>query len=235
MPPEDPPAGDDQDQIDDALDAASDSTPASTALPAADVRNSPEYKALARQNRKLARDLGTATVSASAARTSAEEARLAAEVTQQAALDAQLTAELGEDGIAFWSEFAELSQTNPVAAAKRLTEFRASGVPAQSGATDGVPAANDPAAGEGGKVPAQTPPPPARGVDGGAPLNSAQGDDSAAVIASLTKTFTDTVGRVQDPITRNRVTMKDRAAGFISFLGAAYVQATDNKPADRRR
>lgn len=234
MPNDDPPAGDDQDPIDDALDAA-DSTPASTTLPAADIRNSPEYKALARQNRKLARDLGTANLTASAARTAAEEARLAAEATQQAALDAELTATLGEEGIAFWAEFAELSQTDPVAAAKRLTEFRSSAAPVQSGATDGDSAANDPAAGEGGNVPAQTPPPPSRGVDGGAPLNPGQGDDSKAVVEALTKTYTDTVARVQDPVTRNRVTMKDRAGAFISFLGAAYVQAVGNTPNDRRR
>lgn len=234
MPPEgDPTVTDDQDPIDDAAGAA-DPTPAVDLTPDA-IKRSPEYQALLKANRSLARANGTLTGQVGTARTQAEEARLAAEATKQAALDAEITAALGEDGVTFWSEFAELAQTDPVAAAKRLAEFRASGVAAQSAAADADPAAGDPDAGEGGTVPAQTPPPSSRGVDGGASLTQPAGETPDQIVAGLTKTFQDTVERVQDPTTRNRVTMKDRAAGFIAFLGASYVQATGNEPADRRR
>ena len=74
-------------------------------------------------------------------------------------------------------------------------------------------------------MPAQTPPPPSRGADGGTPLNPQPQDTPDQVIAALEKNYTDTVDRVQDPVTRNRVTMRDRAGAFINFLGASYLKA----------
>lgn len=213
------------------------STPASTALPPAAVLNSPEYKALVKEHRKLARQLGTANAAADAARQAAEQARLAAEAQQQAVVDAEMTALLGEEGVAFWAEFAELSTTDPVAAARRLAEFRAAGAAAQSAAAGaGDAAAGTQAAGEGSTVPAQTPPPPAAGVDGGAALGAAAARQPTAedVAAGLEKTFNDVVARVQDPLTRNRVTMKERAAGAIAFVAAAYTRAVGTEPRDVR-
>lgn len=221
---------------DDGDDAGAASTPASTALTPDAIRNSPEYRALMKENRKLARQAGSANAAATAARTAAEEARLAAEAQQQAVVDAQITAALGPEGVTFWQEFAELSATDPVAAAQRLAEFRAAGAAAQSAADGADPADANPAAGEGTAMSASTPPPPAAGVEGGAPLGAAGRTQPTAadVAAGLEKTFTDMVERVQDPLTRNRVTMKDRASAMISYLGAAYVRATGNEPRDAR-
>lgn len=231
MPPEDQdPNADGGDPVDAAIEAAAGATPTSTALPPADVRNSPEFKALERENRKLARTNGQLTGQASAARTAAEEARIAAEATAQAALEAQITETLGEEGVAFWAEFSELSATDPVAAAKRLAEVLSSKAVAQSAAGDGAAAAADANAGEGTTVPATTPPPPTNGVDGGASLGQPAEATPAEVAATLEKTYQDTVARVQDPLQRNRVTQRDRAAGFIAYLGAAVVKATGNRP-----
>lgn len=226
MPPEDdPPTGEPEGDPIDAAIADADPTPPSTTLSATDVRRSPEYRALAAKNRELARTNGQLTTAEAAARTAAEEARLAAEAGQQAALDAQLIQQLGTDGMAFWDEFAALSASDPVAAAKRLAEFRAAGAVAQNDDPDADPAAGDPDAG-GGTVPAQTPPPPSRGVDGGAPLGAAStGEDMNAVIAGLEKGYSDVVERVQNPATRNRVTMKDRSAAFINYLAASLLKS----------
>lgn len=205
--------------------ADADPAPASVALTPEAVRNSPEFRALARENRTLRRTAGSAEAAAAAARTAAEEARQAAEAQQQAALEADILATLGPDGIASWTEIAELSATDQRAAARRFAELM-SQVRAQSAAEGGEGEADpDPAAAGGNQVPAQTPPPPARGVDGGAPLQAAPADDPLQVIAALEKNYNDTVERVQDPVTRNRVTMKDRAGAFINFVGAAYLKA----------
>jgi hypothetical protein len=199
-------------------------TPAvATTLPPEAIRNSPEYKELAKQNRKLARQLGDATTAAAAARGDAEAARLAAEAQQQAALEADLRATLGDEGIALWAEIAELSATDQRAAATRLAEALRSRVQSSED-DDAAAAAGVPDAG-GSQVPAQTPPPPSRGAEGGAQLNAQPQDTPEAVIAALEKNYLDTVERVQDPLTRNRVTMRDRAAAFINYLGAGYLKA----------
>lgn len=194
------------------------------------VRNSPEFQALAKQNRLLARQKGTAEAAAVAARSEAETARQAAEAERNAALVQQLTATLGADGIAAYNEIAELSATDPVAAAVRLAEFAKAGAgqtpPAQAPGATVTPAAQ---AGEGtvaNAAQAQTPPPPSQGADGGQPLGMAStGEDQNAIIASLEKTYSDVVVRNQNFATRNRVTMKDRAAAMIAYVGAAYLKA----------
>lgn len=224
MPPDDQlDPGASADPIDDAIDAPPAANPALSLTPEA-IRNSPEFRALASENRKLARQKGDAEKAAAAARTAAEEARQAAEAQQQAALETDIMAALGEDGVAVWGELADLSVSDPRAAARRFAEVMAN-ARVQSPAPADPAAGGDDAAAGGEGVPAQTPPPPSRGVDGGQPIGqAASGQDPQAIIAELEKGFVDVVDRVQDPITRNRVTMRDRAGAMMNFLAASYLK-----------
>ncbi len=73
---------------------------------------------------------------------------------------------------------------------------------------------------------APAPPPPSGGINGDAPLGAASTqEDLGQVISGLEGGYNGVVERVQDPLTRNRVTMRDRATGFINYLGAAYLKA----------
>jgi hypothetical protein len=204
-----------------AADAAIEAQLASTPE---NVRNSPEFQAVEKKLRTTARQLGRSQAAEARARTAAETARQTAEVERQAALEAQLVDILGADGIATYQEIADLGATDPVAAARRFAELMAKG--AQS-AGQGAPDPNAPPAppAGGAPVPAQTPPPPSGGVDGNAPLITAQGEDIAALTATLDKQFNDVVERNQNTTTRNRVTMRERAGAMIGFLGSAYVKA----------
>lgn len=196
----------------------------STSLSADDVRNSPEYRTLAKENRKLARDKGTADKLAIEAREEAETARLAAEATQLAALEAELGELAGDEGIALWNELSELSASDPRAAARRLGEIIAARAKNPDDKVD--PPTDDKLVPAGGTVPASTPPPPSRGVDGSTPLGAAvTGEDQAAIIAGLEKTYSDVVERNLDPLTRNRVTGRDRAAAFIAYLGGSLLKS----------
>jgi hypothetical protein len=197
------------------------------------VRNSPEFKELVRQNRKLARQAGASDRAATAARADAEKVRQAAEAQQQAALEAEIVGELGEEGVALWEEFSELTATDPAGAARLLASAlnKARGQtpdPTQAGAGgEGAPAA-------GGIVPAQTPPPPSRGVDGSVPLGvpSTQ-QDEAQLIVAMDANVERIANRVQDPLTRNRVTMKERGEGFINFLAARSLEKLAERRAQR--
>jgi len=189
------------------------------------VRNTPEFKALEKQLRSSARREGSAKAAAAAARGEAETYRLAAEATRQAALEADLNS-VPEDARAFYDELAELGQSDPVAAARRLAEFMANAQSAPgTESDDGAP--NTPPA--GGTVPAQAPPPLAGGVDGNQPLTQPIGEDIAALTAQLDDKYAKVVARNQDPLERNRVTMRDRAGAFIAYLGSAYVKAKSDQ------
>lgn len=218
-------------------------SPSLTLTPEA-IRSSPEFQALERENRKLARQKGDADKAAAEARANAETARQAAEAERQRMLEQTLTDVLGEDGVAAWTEVAELSQTDQVAAARRFAELMAAGR-AQSAPAGGAPAGDGDADSdsEGDNVPAPgqpaapaTPPPPSRGLGGGAPLGAAAtAEDIDALVTELSDRYQGVVDRNQDPLTRNRVTMRDRAAGMISYLGAAYLKALgrNGRPATR--
>lgn len=190
----------------------------------ADIKASPEFKAMAKIARDNARAAGTAKAREIVARTAAEQAVQAAEAQRQAQMEAQFTDILGEDGIAAYQEFAELSETDPVGAARRFASLMAAGqTPAAGAAAEAPPTAPE------GNVPAPTPPMPSGAIDGNAPLSPPPAEDLAALTASLDARYADIVARNQDPLTRNRVTMRERAAGFIAYVGSAYVQATGRR------
>lgn len=207
---------------DDADDGAA---PSLTLAPDA-VRNSPEYKALQRQLRAEARARGRAEAEAASVRTSSAEALQAAEAQRQQAIAEQLRDVLGEDGIDAFNEMAELSETDPVAAARKFRELATSF--AQSGGNPADLAAA--VAGNEGAAPVtgqqQTPPPvPGNTLSGDAPLGQATtGTDWDAVITDSTDRYAKIVERNQDPITRARVTDRDRGEGFMAWLSAAYVK-----------
>jgi hypothetical protein len=214
-------------------DSPADDDPVATAIAAVDaqlaqtpdaVRNTPEFKALEKQLRSSARREGQAKAAAAVARTEAETYRQAAEAQRQTALEAQIES-IDPAARAAYDELAELGQSDPVAAAKRLAELLSG---AQS-TEPPAPPATPPVAPAGGTVPAQAPPPMSGGVDGNQPLTQPPGEDMAALAASLDDTYAQVVARNQDPIERNRVTMRDRAAGFIAYLGSAYVKATNER------
>jgi hypothetical protein len=184
------------------------------------VRNSAEFKALEKAARKTAREAGRVARDAYISRNQAESDRQAAEALSRATQEDQIRTLLGDDGVVAWNEIADLSDTDPVAAAKRLQEFGLE-MAKSLAAADPTGAATPP---EGGTVPS-TPPLPGGSVDPNAPLNPPATDEVDQLIAQLDKKYTDVVDRNQDPITRNRVTMRDRSDAFIAFLGSAVVQA----------
>lgn len=208
---------------DEAVDAA-----VATVIPPSEaVRNSPEFKVLERQNRELARQAGRAAREANEARAAAETARQAAEAQQQADLEQELMATLGEDGIAEYNEIVELTQSDPRAAARRMAQLVASSRAQSSGAPAEPPTtpATEP---EGGATVPPTTPPPPRGVGADASLSQpprTEGDDYEAIAADLDRTYQGVVERVQNPETRARTTMKDRAQGFIAYVGSSVLRA----------
>lgn len=224
MPPEDDglsPAGEAADPVAEAVAAVD----AQLAQTPDNVRNTPEFKALEKQLRSSARALGSAKAAEAVARTEAETFRQAAEAERQAALDAQIGS-LDPAAVAAYQELVDLGQTDPVAAARRLAELL---TPAQSGEQP-APEPTAPAAPEGGSVPApQAPPPLSGGADGNTPLTQQPETDVAALTAQLDDRYASVVKRNNDPVDRNRVTMRDRAAGFIAYLGSAYLKALGDK------
>jgi hypothetical protein len=215
VPPEDgdsPVGGDPVTEAVAAVDAQLSQTPET-------VRNTPEFKALEKQLRSSAREVGRAKAAEMAARGEAESYRQAAEAERQAALEAQIGS-LDPVAVAAYTELAELGQSDPVAAARKFAELMTT---AQSGHQPATDLTAPPVAPEGSTVPQA--PRPISGVDGNAPLTQQPGEDIGALTAQLDARYAEVVGRNQDPVTRNRVTMKDRSAAFIAYLGSAYVKA----------
>lgn len=212
-----------------AADAAPEPIADTTLAPDA-IRNSPEYQAIAEQNRILARQAGDAKAQAAKVREEAERQRQAAEAQRAAAMETQLKEVLGPDGVAAWAEIAELSRTDQVAAAKRFRDLMQG---AQSAAPAPAAQASAPATTEetvSQTTQAATPPPPTSGLDGGQPLGqSGPSEDLDVEIDRLSTRYNDVVERNQNPATRNRVTMRDRGDAMISFLGAAYLKALRNR------
>jgi len=220
LPPDDP-------IVDDPTLDAPPADPPPAAPPGAPspdaIRNSPEFKALAAQNRTLARQAGQATRQAEQARTAAEQARQVAEAQEQADLEGEIATILGDEAaVAAFNEIAELTTSDPRAAAKRMAELVA--LSRVQNAAPGEPTVPSPAPPAGGTV---TTPPPPRGVGADAPLGQPPRteDDHLAIASELDKKYQNVVDRVQDPTTRRRVTMRDRAEGFIGYVGAAVLRA----------
>lgn len=201
-------------------------SPGSLALTPELVRGTPEYKALQRERRSDARKIGNLEAQLSAARTEAENARTAAEASTVTTQREQIRTILGDDGVTAWENIADLSSSNPVEAARqmrelglRLAQTQAAGSPPPAGTPITPPA---PPAG-GTNVP---PPPSTQGSLGGnAPLGQPSPDSGwDGIIAGAQADFEEIVKRNQDPLTRNRVTMKDRAKGMMAYITGAYAQ-----------
>lgn len=192
------------------------------------VRNSPEYRALQKQLREQARESGRIRAEAEASRQEAESIRQAAEAARQQAIAEQLGGILGDEGVDTFNEIAELSETDPVEAARRFRQFAAS-----LGQTQlEVPAALGTAAVTAGgtTVPEQqAPPPPSTGVSGDAPLGQpTTGVDWDEIASSASRRYNEIVERNQDPVMRARVTDRERGEGFMSWLAASYVKGMKN-------
>lgn len=194
--------------------------PANVSLSSDLVRNSPEFRALQEQNRTLARKAGTADAAIAAARQEAEQIRQAAEAERNAALAQGLQATLGDEGLAFWNRLSELSATDPLAAAKALADWRAGG---QTAAPPATPPA-EPAAQQGQQrmEPQGTLP---TGLHADAPLgaNGPQESNEQTIAAFDTK-IAELTARNQDPMTRNRVTTKERDEGIMAVFAKGVIQ-----------
>lgn len=207
--------------------------PPAVSLPPDAIRNSPEYRQLMQQNRTLARQAGDSNAALAAARTEAEASRQAAEAQKMQAQSEQVRSILGDEGVAVWQQFADLSQTDPVAAAKVLADWKV----AQSRVPVGAPAAGTPPAGAT-TMPAQgygAPPPISSGLLADSPLGSIPPQESdEAVIAALDTKFAEVAKRAQDPLTRNRVTDKERNEGIMAHFAAGVVKGLSARRAGSR-
>lgn len=79
-------------------------------------------------------------------------------------------------------------------------------------------------------MPEQTLPPavpePPSGLAAATPLGSPSAADSdAETIAGFEREFADTVDKVQNPLTRNRVRQRDIGDAFASYVSAALLKA----------
>jgi hypothetical protein len=196
-------------------------TPADTTLSPDLVRNSPEFRALQEQNRILARKAGTADAAIAAARSEAESIRQAAEAERSAALAQTLRSTLGDDGLAFWNQLSEVSANDPVAAATLLAEWRAGGQTPV--AATQKPAASAPQEGQQQMTP-QAPAPLPSGLHADAPLGSSTPQESdEETVAAFDKKIHDLTERNYDPLTRNRVTTKERDEGIMAVFAKGVV------------
>jgi hypothetical protein len=208
-------------------------TPPSLTLSPDAVRNSPEYRALAKQARDNARAAGRAEAEAARVRTEAAEALQAAEAQRQQAIADQIAEVLGDDGVDAFNDLAELSASDPVAAARKfqslISQYAQSG-----GNVERLDAAVSGEANAGGTtVTEQAPPPvPSNRVDGDAPLNQPgpQGDDWEGISKDAAGRYAAVVERNQDPIMRSRVTDRERAGGFMAWIEASIASTMAKAP-----
>jgi hypothetical protein len=207
-------------EVDD--DASPDEEPEAPAAPASiaaspeAVRNSPEYRALRNKLRTESRNKGRIEQQLVAER----EARAAAEADRMGEQENEIRELLGDDGVEAWNRISDLSVSDPLGAAREMRRF------AETLAQSQPPAAPAPAGApppdEGAAVSTRTPLPPVRGVGAGVPLGQSGNDNSwAAIKADAEARFGELVEMNQNPTTRNRVTMRHRAEGVITYLAGA--------------
>lgn len=188
------------------------------------VRTSPEYRELAKQNRKLARELGSAKATEASVRATAEAERQAAEAQQLEAQAAQMVEILGDEGLAEWEAIAELSTTNQVEAARRFKELMTR-AQAQSQPPEGAPVAAGSAEPAEGTPTVTTPAVPPRGVDADQPLMTKPGEEQSTMLNALEQQFTDVGNRVQQQAQGGRrVSYKERAQALIGYVAASYIK-----------
>lgn len=188
------------------------------APPAEAVRNSPEYQALQEQLRQTARQSGSYRAEAERLRSQQEAQRQAAEAERLQATQQAMQEALGEKAQDF-GQFAQLLQSDPVAAAKRyaeMTEAQTLVMPAAA------PAQAAPTAG-GSQVPT-APQPPSMGVSASAPLGQTHQQTQDERIASLDEEVGKVVKANQNLSTRARVTDRVRAVAMGQFVRRSYIE-----------
>lgn len=216
-----PPADDELDETPETPPPAPSGAPAappvSTALSIEAVRNSPEYREQAKAARTAARKAGTVEVENARLRTELEATRTAAEAQARESQAEQVRAILGDDGVATWEAIAELSTTDPVAAARQFADFGAR--LAQSQQPPPAPDGSAPTLPAGG-APVPPAPLPNQGVSASAPLGQSGTDNSYEQIANEAEArYQDVVKVVQGPLSgRNRITGKIRQGAIMDFL-----------------
>lgn len=203
--------------------------PASVAAPADAVRNSPEYRQKAAEARANARRAGDLERQLTEARTQAANAQAAAEAQDRERQANEIRSILGDDGVAEWETIAELSATDPVAAARgfrglmdRMVQNQPAPGTAPAGATTppAPPAGVDPVAqGTRGF--------PTGRVDASVPMGQPGTDNSWQQIADEAEArFGEAVKRQQGSLQdRSRFTGKDRREAVMDLLVAGYAKA----------
>jgi hypothetical protein len=208
-------------QVDDENDLSGEepqapAAPASVAASPEAVRNSPEFRALRTKLRNEARERGRIEQQLASER----EARAAAEADRMAEQESEIRDVLGDDGVDAWNRISELSVSDPLAAAREMRRFAET--LAQSQPPEAPPPVSAPPQEGGVAVQTRAPLPPARGVGAGVPLGQSGSDNSwAAIKTDAESRFGELVEKNQNPATRNRMTMRDRAEGVITYLAGS--------------
>lgn len=207
----------DEQDAPDAEESQDDAPPAtaapSTALTPEAVRNSPEFRAMAKQLRNESRARRRIEGEAVRQRAEAETARLAAEAQLEEQVGDQIQAILGDEGVAEWNQISELASTNPVEAARQFAALthRAAAEAAGGNASQ-----------EDEQVPGTQPttPPVPRTVSASAPLAPASAQENEdAYDRELDQRYTSAVARVQ---ARERLRPRESADAFIAYLERGY-------------
>jgi len=200
-----------------------------------DVKATPEYIALQEQNRTLARQAGTARAEAARLEAERQTQSAAAEAERVALIQQEMMSALGDKSGDF-AEYAQLLNTDPVAAAKKfaaMTTAQSPIVPDASNATSPM---------EGGEVPIEeqrqqmqsqrpvAPQPPQRGVSASTPLGQTQQQSQDDRLAALDSEVGKVVEANQGLSTRARVTDRVRATAMGQFLQSSYIRAMGEDP-----